>query len=129
MSRSEATVETPDGNPLRQTLRNEFGRPLDIPSKPKLGGEHIGGAGGKDAERDRGVDHSIYYLVDRAIPAGDEDASCPPLDGLASDRARGTRPGCRYRRNDVPGLCENGGRALQFLLTPSAKASRSRVID
>ena len=129
MTRSGTTVETPDGNPLRHTLRNELGRPLDIPSKPKLGSEHIGGAGGKYAERDRGVDHSIHHLVDRAIPAGDEDASCPPLDGLPSDRARGTRPGCGYRRNDVPGLRENGGHALQFLMTPSAKASRSRVID
>lgn len=129
MTRSGTPIETPERDPPDHTLRNQFGRSLDVPPKPELDGEHIGGAGGKYAERDRGVDHSGRHLVDRAITAGDEDASCPMLDGLASDLTRGIWPGCGGQRNDVPGLRENGGRALQLLLTLSAKASRNRVID
>jgi hypothetical protein len=112
MTRSGTTVETPQGNLPGHTLRNELGRPLDIPAKSELGGEHIGGAGGKYPERDRGIDHPIHHLVDRAITAGNKNASCPPLDGHARNFARGTRPGCGYRRSDVPGVFENGGRAL-----------------
>src|SRR5512132_3820147 len=129
MTRSGTAIEAPQGNLPGHTLRNELGRALHIPSKPQFGGEHIGGAGGKYAERDRGVDHPSHHLVDRAITAGDEDANCPPLDSLASDLARGARPGSGYRRNDVPGVFENGGRALQFLMTLSAQPSRNRVID
>src|SRR6266849_2494611 len=99
MTRSGTAIEAPQGNLPGHTLRNELGRTLDIPSEPQFGGEHIGGAGRKYAEGDRGVDHSIHHLVDRAITAGNEDASCPPLDGPARNLARGTRPGCGYRRN------------------------------
>ena len=112
MTRSGTTVETPQGNLPRHTLRNELRRPLDMPSQSELGGEYIGGTGGKYAERDRGVNHAIHYLVDRAITAGNKDASCPPLDGHARNLARGTRSCCGYRRKDVPGVFENGGRAL-----------------
>jgi len=129
MTRSGATVETSERNLPGHTLRKESGRPLHIPSKLEFGGEDIGGAGRKYAERNRRVDHSGRHLVDRAITAGDEDASCPTLDGLASDLARGTWPGCGYQRNDVPGVLKNRGRALQFLKTLAAKASRSRIID
>src|SRR6266850_7100523 len=129
MTRSGTTVETSERNLPGYALRNQFGRSLDVPPKPELDGEHIGGTGGKYAERHTRADHSSRHLVDRAITAGDEDASCTPLDGLASDLTRGIWTGCGGQRNDVSGLRETGGRALQFLLTFSAKASRNRVID
>ena|SRR5437762_2351122 len=129
MTRFGTIIETPERNLPGYALRNQLGRSLDIPSQSEFGGKHIGCAGGKYAERDKGVDHSGRHLVDRAITTSNEDASCPALDGRASDLACRIWPGCGSQRNDVSSLRENGGRALQFLLTLSAKASRNRVIN
>jgi len=129
VARYGTTVETPEGDSPGHTARDEPSGLFDTPPKPELGCQHIGGAGGKYTERDRGVNHSIHDLIDGAITTGGDDASRPPHNSRASDLTRGPRPSRGRQGNNIPGLVEQDGRALDFLAIFSLKPSRDRVID
>ena len=70
--------------------RHDEGGSRGVLGGPWLWGEGCGGRGGHDRDGDRGSDLGVSRLLDRVVPAPDEDEVCPRVDEFL--RALGDEP-------------------------------------
>jgi len=90
-------------NAPRPALGEPLGGAHGIAAEAHLDTQHIGGAGGQQAQGDVAVHHALGHFVDGAIAAGREDEIRAGGNVFARDGAGGPRTARRGRHDLVPG--------------------------